>query len=243
MGKGITPILVALIVAVAIVLVAHMLADTALAIKTNGYVTVKGFATQQIRSDLGIFDAAIIAEAPDLKTCYANLADSTKKAKTFLKERYEIPEEQIRFQPAHLGEVYKIDEKGNATNELQRYVLRQSFEIQSNDVDLIAKLSVGIVDILKEGVKVSITQPSYIYTKLDDLKIEMIGRATNNAKERARIVAEKGNFELGSISEVRTGIFQITPVHSTTVEDYGVNDTSSIDKEIKSVVDIRYFVK
>ena len=71
----------------------------------------------------------------------------------------------------------------------------------------------------------------------------MIGRATENARERAQNIAKKGNFRLGSIASVRVGIFQITPLHSTEVSDYGINDTTSIEKEIKSVVEIKYFVK
>jgi hypothetical protein len=71
----------------------------------------------------------------------------------------------------------------------------------------------------------------------------MIGKATANAKERAKIIAKQGSFRLGPIASVRVGVFQITPAHSTRVSGYGINDTSSIDKEIKSVVEIEYFVK
>ena len=71
----------------------------------------------------------------------------------------------------------------------------------------------------------------------------MIGRATNNARERALKIAKEGKFRLGSIASVRVGIFQITPLHSTEVSNYGMNDTSTIDKEVKSVVEIKYFVK
>ena len=88
-----------------------------------------------------------------------------------------------------------------------------------------------------------ISPPEYVYTKLDGLKVEMIGKATANAKDRAQIIAEKGKFRLGPIASVRVGVFQITPLHSTKISNYGINDTSSIDKEIKSVVEIQYFVK
>jgi len=54
------------------------------------------------------------------------------------------------------------------------------------------------------------------YRKLEDLKIEMVGRATNNARERAKKIAKEGRFRLGSIADVRIGVFQITPIHSYT---------------------------
>ena len=66
---------------------------------------------------------------------------------------------------------------------------------------------------------------------------------TANAAERARRIATKGKFKLGKIADVRVGVFQITRANSTAVHDYGINDTTSIDKEIKSIVEIKYFVR
>jgi len=71
----------------------------------------------------------------------------------------------------------------------------------------------------------------------------MIGKATDNARQRAIKIATEGKFRLGPIADVRVGIFQITPANSTEVSNYGYNDTTSIDKEIKSVVEIQYFIK
>ncbi len=104
-------------------------------------------------------------------------------------------------------------------------------------------LGLSFIGVAKIGSETIISQPQYYYTKLDDLKIEMVGNATENARSRAQVIASKGKFHLGPIGSVRVGIFQITPINSTDVSDYGINDTSSIHKEIKSVVEIRYFVK
>lgn len=104
-------------------------------------------------------------------------------------------------------------------------------------------MSERVSELLDKGVALFIKEPSYVYSNLDDLKVQMIGEATANAKERAEIIAKKGKFRLGPIASVRVGVFQITPLHSTRVSDYGINDTTSIDKEIKSVVEIQYFVR
>lgn len=39
------------------------------------------------------------------------------------------------------------------------------------------------------------------------------------------------------------GVFQITPLYSTEVSDYGINDTTSIDKEITAVVNCEFIIK
>jgi hypothetical protein len=243
MGKTLAPIVVAAIIAASVLLATGMVTDTAVEIKNKGYVTVKGFATQQIRSDLGTFEARIIVEDEDLKKCYEKLDRDKKTVRAFLADGYAISENEIVLRPAWVHEIYKINEQGHQTSDVARYALQQSFRIQSDDVEKIARIASGIVEVLKEGVRVSVSEPEYVYTKLEDLKVEMIGRATDNARQRAAVVADKGNFELGSIADVRTGVFQITPLNSTSVSDYGISDTSSIDKEIKSVVEIRYFVE
>jgi len=243
MKKVLAAIAVAVILGGSFVLVAGILSDTAISIKNKGYVKVKGFAKQEIASDLGILEATIEVENPDLKACYAKLASDKKKMEQFLTKKHGVFKDELEIKPATIREVYVINERGYNTDEFVKFTLEQELKIESSDVNKIARLSSEMIDILDEGVKVSISSPDYVYTKLDDLKVEMIGRATENATERAKMIAQKGKFKLGPIANVRVGVFQITAVHSTSVSDYGINDTSSIDKEIKSVVEIKYFVK
>ncbi len=242
MKKTLIFVVVALIIGLSFIIVAKILSNTAIDIKNKGYVRVKGFAKQEIKSDLAIFEAKIVEEDADLKLCYKNLTTSKDKVKNFLKT-FGIPDNSIEFYSANIDEEYKINERGYSTDEFVKYILKQNFKIESNDVEQISKLAEEISQLLDDGVKMFVSDPKYVYTKLDDLKVEMIGRATANAKERAKTIAEKGNFRLGPIASVRVGIFQITPLHSTKVSNYGINDTSSIDKEIKSVVEIKYFVR
>ena len=206
-------ILVALILAGSFVLVANIVSDTMLSIKNKGYVSVKGFAKQEIKSDLGILNATIMVEGPDLKTCYSILSRDKKIVENFLKSKYSLTEEEYELQPARIGEEYKINERGFSTEEFLKFSLRQSIKIESGNVEKVARISSSFVDILDEGVKMSSGSPRYLYTKLDDLKVEMIGRATNNARERAIRIAKEGKFRLGPIANVRVGIFQITPTN------------------------------
>lgn len=243
MRKANIIVLVAVIIAVSFIMTAKILSNTAVSIKNKGNVSVKGFAKQQIKSDHAVLKAAIISENMDLKACYAQLSQDKNKVVSFLKAKYNVTDKEFNLSPAQIKEVYKVNDRGYNTDEFIKYVLRQDFKVESNDVEKIEKISCGFIDVLEQGVKIEIGVPEYMYSKLDDLKVEMIGRATSNARERALRIAKEGKFSLGQISSVRVGIFQITPIHSTDVADYGINDTSSIEKEIKSVVEIEYFVK
>lgn len=150
---------------------------------------------------------------------------------------------EIGIDPAEVEEEYKVNERGYKTEAFIKYILDQKILVKSEDVYKIRDLSSNIIEILDQGVKVVINDPKYIYRDLESLKIEMVGKATANARERALKISREGKFRLGSIADVRVGVFQITPVYSTSVSNYGINDTSSIDKEIKCVVGIQYFVR
>jgi len=242
MRKVIMPIVVAVILAGSFVFVANMASDTAISIKNKGYVKVKGFAKKEIKSDLAILEARIVRKNEDLQTCYKGLRDDRKSVDEFFKSSG-ISKEKVEFLSAEINEKYKVNERGYATSEFAYFKLSQKFKLELNDVGKIADLSERLSGLLDKGVALFISEPNYIFSKLDDLKVQMIGEATANAKERAEIIAKKGKFRLGPIASVRVGVFQITPLHSTKVSNYGINDTSSIDKEIKSVVEIQYFVK
>lgn len=242
MKKGVVAISVAVILGLSLIMVARIGSNTAINIKNKGYVTVKGYAKQKITSDYAIFDVEIVAEDPEIKACYAKLASDKKKILDYLVKK-NITKQEMEIHPAEVDEEYKVNERGYKTDEFVKYILKQTILVKSEDVQKVKDLSSGIIEILDQGVKVVISKPRYIYRKLEDLKIEMVGRATNNARERAMKIAKEGRFRLGTIADVRVGVFQITPVHSTAVSNYGINDTSSIDKEIKCVVGIQYFVR
>jgi len=243
MKKALTPVLVTVIIGLFLWAIAALTADTALNLQKKGYLNVTGYAKERITSDLGYLEATIVTEGKKLKGCYKKLAEDRDKIRKFLKEQYSVADDEFEMRHASIKEIYKKNNKGIRTSTLDKYILEQSLKIESADVKKITKVASGLIDIVGEGVRISIDRPVYVYTKLDDLKVEMIARASRNARERVKAVTKNGRVRLGPIASVRIGVFQITPVHSTRVSDYGINDTTTIEKEIKSVVGIKYFVK
>jgi hypothetical protein len=60
---------------------------------------------------------------------------------------------------------------------------------------------------------------------------------------RAEELAKNSGSEVGKLKYASQGVFQITPVNSTDVSDYGIYDTTTIEKSIKAVVTIEYSIK
>lgn len=231
-----------LIFCFAIVSMAKIVANAAISIKQKGSVQVKGFATQEIMSNLGVFEARIQTSNADLKLAYDQLAADKLKVAEFLKKN-NVEETIVAWGAVNIEEKYVVNESGHTLNQVYEYILTQGFKFQTANVGQVQQLSSASGALLKEGVRLTAYTPVFLYTDLETLKIEMIGRATENAKKRAEIISKQGKFKLGNISQVRVGVFQITPLNSNDVSDYGVNDTTTIQKEIKCVVDIDYFVK
>ncbi|WP_339662250.1 SIMPL domain-containing protein [Croceibacter atlanticus] len=133
-------------------------------------------------------------------------------------------------------------ENGNYVGEeFVGYELTQSIKIESKDVDKIEKLSREITELLNQGVKFYSEPPRYYYTKLADLKIEMISKATEDARIRAEKISEFSGGNLGELQSARMGIFQITGQNSN--EDYswgGTYNTSSREKTASITMKINY---
>lgn len=237
-----TAFLVTFLICGTLFLIAEKGADTAVSIKNSGYVTVKGYATQKITSDFGIFEMSILSKSPDLKAAYEKLS-MDKEAVTQLIIKKGVKEKEILVSPVQVREKFALSDRGYETPMVDHYIVTQTFQVESKNVQQIAQLSFEASDLLGQGIQINAVAPRFLYTSLENLKIEMIGKATANAKERANVLSKNGKFKLGRVSDIRVGVFQITPANSTEVEDYGRNDTSTIEKEIKCVVEIRNFVK
>src|SRR5262249_53542070 len=110
----------------------------------------------------------------------------------------------------------------------------------SVDIDRIAAVASKVTALMKDGVMLESQEPSYIYTKLADLKIEMLADATKDAKARAQQIASNSGARLGSIREARMGVMQINPSHSNSTSGEGNNDTTSLEKEITAIVSARF---
>ncbi|WP_430905340.1 SIMPL domain-containing protein, partial [Maribacter flavus] len=71
---------------------------------------------------------------------------------------------------------------------------------------------------LNKGVEFNFYTPRSYYTKLADIKIEMISKATEDARLRAEKIAENTGSNLGELISAKMGVFQITGQNSG--EDY-----------------------
>lgn len=209
---------------------------------TKEVITVTGSAQKSIKSDYIVWRATFLARDVSLPLAYKRLSQDLEKVKAYLISKGVNGREMIVSQIT-TETIYKKNEKGNSTNEIEGYCFRQSVEIQSQDIDRITQVSRESTDLINEGIELESQAPAYFYTKLDELKVEMLTKATENAKQRAENMARAAGNKIGFMRSAKMGVFQITPVNSTEISDWGVNDTTSIEKKVTAVVTVSFAIE
>jgi hypothetical protein len=210
--------------------------------KVDEVITVTGSARKRIKSDLVVWSAGVTYQAPTLADAYRQLAENVPRVKQYLVGKG-IPENEITISSISTTTLRKADENGQETSEISGYSLRQQLDVRSSDVDKIAQVAREATELINQGILIESGSPQYYYTKLGDLKVEMLGEAAKDAKTRAeRIAASTGN-SIGTVRSAKMGVMQITAADSTEVSDAGISDTSAIDKDITAVVNIGFAVE
>lgn len=215
----------------------------------NVTITVTGSASKEIKSDLGIWDGSFSSESLSIQESYAKLQEANNKVKAYL-VAFGFTEEQIKFSSINTTTLYESKQgtpsayygENVGTGKIVGYRLSQGVSVESGDVDKIDKLSREVTELINQGIAINSAPPRFIYTKLSDLKIEMIGLATQDAKIRAEQIAKATDNDVGEVRSSKTGVIQINAKNSTEVSDYGINDTSSLEKTITAVVNISFSI-
>lgn len=202
-------------------------------------IVVTGSARKRIRSDLVIWKAGVSYQAPALADAYRSLSENVPRVKSYLISKG-IPENQITISSISSQTLHARTDSGEDTGQITGYSLRQELEVRSTDVDKIAKIAREATELINQGILVESMPPEYHYTKLGDLKIEMLSEAAKDAKARAQQIAQSTGSSIGSVRTARMGVLQITPADSNEVSDSGLNDTSSLEKDITAVVNIGF---
>ncbi len=204
-------------------------------------LAVTGQAKTQIKSDLAKWQSNFSRTVTiyDLKIGYAQMNKDLSEVKNFFKNNG-VSEDKLTISPVFMDEVYKYNQYESGPKE---YTLRQTVELQLADVDKVTELAKKTNEIISQGVIYSAMPVEYFYSKLSETRMELLGKAVQDAKARALKIAESSGGKLSQIKSVTVGVTQVMPVNSTDVTDYGTYDTSTINKEVTITVKASFNLK
>lgn len=214
--------------------------------KVDGTISVTGLGNADFTSDLIVWEGSFSNENFDLKQAYKGLEKDKEIIAEYLLSKG-IATEELVFNALTSRENRKSKYSSEGKyigDEFLGYVLTQSLQIESNNVEKVEKISREVTELLNKGIRFYSVPPRYYYTRLADLKIEMISKATEDARSRAEKIAENSGGELGGLIAAKMGIFQITGQNSK--EEYswgGTFNTSSKEKTASITMKLNYSIQ
>jgi hypothetical protein len=238
-----------IILGVSVIICVLILSLSFVIIKTHqtGHIAVTGSATTSFTSDLIVWRGSFSGKAMTLKEAYAKLKTNADTVRNYLLQKG-VREEEIIFSSIGMREDYKEEytaDRNFVKRTFDGYTLRQEITIQSSEVDKIEMISRDITELIDAGVAFFSNDPEYYYTKLDEMKLGLISKATENARIRVEKILEQSGGQINQLRAASLGVFQITAENSS-AEDYsygGAFDVSSKNKTAFITARLEYSVQ
>lgn len=209
-------------------------------------VSVVGLAEKDFTSDLIVWDFSYGVKRTDMKEAYNAIKSQNETVKAYLIAKG-IDDKIIVFNAIDNYADYNYEWNEQTRHSVQifnGYQLTQKVRIESKEVEKVEKISREISELLDKNIQINDNHLAYYYTKLADLKIEMLEQATLDAKKRAETIAKNAGSGLAGLKTANMGVFQITAPNSG--DDYswgGAFNTSSKEKRASINMRLTYYVK
>lgn len=204
------------------------------------YVNVKGLAEMNVKADLAVWDLKFVVTNDNLQTAQSETTQKLKLIVSFLKAQ------GFSDQEINQGRIETNDLMTNPyrdRNFASRYILSQSVQVRSENVDLVAKALNSTGDLIAQGIvfdSQSYSSPvSYIFTKLNEIKPQMLEEATKNAEAAAAEFAKSSKSKVGGIHRANQGVFSILPREQTA----NAQEMNQINKMVRVVATLEYYLE
>lgn len=213
--------------------------------QSNNTISVTGLGQKDFVSDLIVWSGSFSRKNMTLKEAYAALDSDRENIKNYLSGKG-ITANEIVFSAVNFNKDFAYEYNANGSTKAQiftGFTLTQTVTIQSKDVNKIEEISRQSSELINSGIEFYSNPPQYYYTKLAELKIQMIAEATKDAKNRAKSIAENAGAGLGHLKKSDMGVFQITGQNSSEDFSYGGSfNTSAKNKTANITVKLVYQV-
>ncbi|MDD4819656.1 MAG: SIMPL domain-containing protein [Flavobacteriales bacterium] len=197
-------------------------------------VSVKGLSEMEVKADRVIWPLMYKEVGQEIQVVYSNIESSNKKIVEFLTSNG-IPAEQISISPAKVIDMEA--EQYNSSPVKYRYNVTQVIIVASDKVDLVRQLMARQSDLLRQGIAIGANDyqynTSFQFTKLNEIKPEMIQKATQNARQAAEKFATDSQSTLGKIKYANQGQFSITDR----------DENTPYLKTVRVVTTVEYYLK
>lgn len=207
------------------------------------FVTVKGVSEREVQADLALWPISYVATHDQLGQAQSSIEASRRTVLGFLAAQgldtstVELQDLQVADR---LANPFGRQEPGGS-----RYIITQRLMVRSSDPArvLAAHQKIGMLVqsgiVLGSGMGYGDNTPTFLFTRLNDLKPEMIAEATDRAREAATQFAKDANSALGGIRRANQGVFVILPRDQAP----GIQEERQLHKVLRVVTTVDYYLK
>ncbi len=229
-----------LAIGAAVVLTALVISGTVRDVRhTRDTLSVTGSARKPISANLVNWSLSITGEAKTRAVAARRLRRDAVAVRAFLRQAG-VPAAAIT--PSVVTSE-KVVERLSKKRTRTYFTAGQRLDVSTRQIDVVESVAVRLGDLLERGIEASAEPLAYISTELTQAKLAALTSATDDARRRAEILVHGLGGKLGGMRSSSLGVYQVTPRNSTEVSDYGINDTSSREKDVTAVVQATFAVK
>jgi uncharacterized protein len=207
--------------------------------KMDQSLAVTGSSRKRIVSDRAVWSLTVTVTEKDQKEAFAKLKKDLDQVQKFLKDR-KFEASDIQLGALNSQPTYALDRRGQPSKEVESYTVSRSLTVSSPQVAAVSTAAPDITELIETGLNIHSGLPEYYYTKIGELKIEMIGEAAKDARSRADQIVTQAGCGISEVRNARMGVLQIVRPESTEVSSGGIYDTSTIEKDVTAVVSLTF---
>ena len=195
-------------------------------------VTVRGLAERDVMADLATWTISYSASAGDLSSAQASVDRDTAAIRAFF--------EELGF-PADALQPTGVNVSSFVNDGIPTFTVRQRMTLRTTDIDRAQRAVRRQFDLVRRGVLLEEgSGMAYTFTKLNDIKPEMVAAATKNAREAAEQFANDSGTGVGGIKQATPGYFEIN-ARDGDGGGWGVADTPY--KQVRVVTTIDFYLR
>ncbi|MCB1591297.1 MAG: SIMPL domain-containing protein [Alphaproteobacteria bacterium] len=202
----------------------------------QGIVSVKGLAERNVEADLGVWRISHTVREWDLPTARQKLQANQQIIESFLKQNgFETGEYARKSINLFQGRDV-ISQMGDVQEYKNYFDITQTITVRSTKVRDIEKAAQNTFALIAQDVLLTNSDPVYMYTKLNDIKPDMITEATQNARQAAQRFAQDSSSKVGTIMSADQGWFNILSAYGSDVEA----EQASIEKKVRVITTVNF---
>jgi hypothetical protein len=204
-------------------------------------VSVKGVAERTVQADVGLWPLRVVVADADLEAAQRKIEHDRHVVLAFLTQ-FGLDSTHTELQGFEVADARANLYQGSASP--MRFIITTTLMVRTSEPERIRDASQRVGDLVAAGVVLSsggpgYGGPTYLFTRLNDLKPEMVAEATANARKAAGEFARQSGAAVGGIRRASQGVFEILPRDAAP----GVMQEGQIQKTLRVVSTVEYMLR